>query len=231
MRRLLVLLILVIGCQLATLPTLAKEQVRTIEQTTFADDDSIKTITVRTTGFFSKSTAIVRYRSEDGSIVSVEKNGEFLPSSKFKDYEETVHEMMNLEILEGLEPTIEAVTDLVDDVTATIEEKLEIINELVEAVEMVEPIEGSIAETTYDYLSIRRHMVLMDSLRVAIMEKMRKTNETWLDEVMTVKIGIDDCLVNGKEVSEETSKYIMELYQELRGEPMEEKETVEIHYD
>lgn len=67
----------------------------------------IKELTIRNSGFLSKSDIVIRYRADDKTIVSVIENGKMLPESEFARYESLVREVLEIPQIDRLLPEIE----------------------------------------------------------------------------------------------------------------------------
>jgi hypothetical protein len=81
---------------------LKEEQMRLQEKLS-----DVKQLTIRNSGFGSRSTVIIRYRDADKKIVEVIENGKSLPSSEFPRYEPVVQKVLELPEIDRLIPEID----------------------------------------------------------------------------------------------------------------------------
>lgn len=88
---------------------LKKEQRLQQEQQT-----TIKELTIRNSGFRSRSTVVIRYRDEDKAIVEVIENGKSLPVSEFSRYESVMQRILELPEIDRLIPEIDRATRLAE---------------------------------------------------------------------------------------------------------------------
>jgi hypothetical protein len=83
---------------------LKEEQWRQQEQ-----QKNIKELTIRNSGFRSRSTVVIRYRDEDKQIVEIIENGKSLPESEFSRYESVMQKVLELPEIDKLLPEIDRV--------------------------------------------------------------------------------------------------------------------------
>jgi hypothetical protein len=84
---------------------LKEEQMRLQEKLS-----DVKQLTIRNSGFRSRSTMVIRYRDADKKIVEVIENGKSLPSSEFPRYEPVVQKVLELPEIDRLIPEIDRPT-------------------------------------------------------------------------------------------------------------------------
>ena len=70
-------------------------------------ETAIKELTIKNSGFRSRSTVIIRYRDEDKAIVEVIENGKSLPSSEFPRYESVMQKVLELPEIDRLIPELD----------------------------------------------------------------------------------------------------------------------------
>jgi len=97
---------------------LKEEQMRLQEKLS-----SVKELTIRNSGFRSRSTVVIRYRDADKKIVEVVENGKSLPASEFPRYEAVMQKVLELPEIDRLIPEIERARRLAESPRAS-EEKL-----------------------------------------------------------------------------------------------------------
>jgi hypothetical protein len=68
---------------------------------------TIKELSIRNSGFRSRSTIVIRYRDEDKKIVEVIENGKKLPPSEFSRYESIIREVLEIPQIDRLLPEID----------------------------------------------------------------------------------------------------------------------------
>jgi len=71
------------------------------------ESSEIKELTIRNSGFRSKSTIVIQYRDEDKKIVAVTENGKNLPPSEFSRYESVMRIVLELPQINRLLPEID----------------------------------------------------------------------------------------------------------------------------
>lgn len=71
------------------------------------ESSEIKELTIKNSGFRSRSTIVIRYRDEDKKIIEVIENGKKLPPSEFSRYESVIREVLELPQIDRLLPEID----------------------------------------------------------------------------------------------------------------------------
>jgi hypothetical protein len=88
--------------QLKQAERLKEEQMRRQEALS-----AVKELTIRNSGFRSRSTVVIRYRDADKAIVEVIENGKSLPESEFPRYQAIMQKVLELPEIDRLIPEIE----------------------------------------------------------------------------------------------------------------------------
>jgi len=90
------------------------------------DDHSseIKELTIRKSGFRSRSTIVIRYRDKDKKIVEVIENGKKLPPEEFVRYESVFREVLEISQIDRLLPEIERIRRRVESASVSEESKI-----------------------------------------------------------------------------------------------------------
>lgn len=91
---------------MTALPLAAQEK-EAREAVTGERKAELKELTIKNSGFRSRSTVVIRYRDEDKSIVEVIENGKKLPPSAFPRYESVMQKVLELPEIDRLIPEIE----------------------------------------------------------------------------------------------------------------------------
>ena len=68
---------------------------------------TIKELSIRNSGFRSRSTIVIWYRDEDKKIVEVIENGKKLPPTEFSRYESIIREVLEIPQIDRLLPDID----------------------------------------------------------------------------------------------------------------------------
>lgn len=84
----------------------------------------IKELTIRNSGFRSRSTIVIRYRDEDKKIVEVIENGKTLPPEEFGRYESVIREVLELPQIDRLLPEIERTRRRIESARVSEESKI-----------------------------------------------------------------------------------------------------------
>jgi len=94
----------ILGLAISNMPAQEKE---TPDVTKEEQSPIIKELTIRNSGFRSRSTVVIRYREEDKKIVEVIENGKKLPPSEFSRYESVIREVLEIPQIDRLLPEID----------------------------------------------------------------------------------------------------------------------------
>ncbi len=86
----------------------AAQDIQEIQDVTQEKESSeIKVLTIRNSGFRSKSTVVIKYRDNNKKIVAVTENGKELPQEEFSRYESVMRTVMELPQIDRLLPDID----------------------------------------------------------------------------------------------------------------------------
>lgn len=104
-------MLLVVGWVTARASTAQEQETREVvkeaQKLKEGQKTAIKELTIRNSGFRSRSTVIIRYRDEDKAIVEVIENGKSLPVSEFPRYEPVMRKVLELPEMNRLIPEID----------------------------------------------------------------------------------------------------------------------------
>lgn len=75
---------------------------------------AVKELTIRNSGFRSRSTVVIRYRDADKAIVEVIENGKSLPESEFPRYQAIMQKVLELPEIDRLIPEIDRANRLAE---------------------------------------------------------------------------------------------------------------------
>ncbi len=100
-------LCVVLICGLMISPTAANEITGKPGIVQEEESSEIKELTIRNSGFRSKSTIVIKYQDKDKKIVAVTENGKELPPSEFQRYESVMRMVMELPQIDRLLPEID----------------------------------------------------------------------------------------------------------------------------
>jgi len=98
-------LLLAFGFAISTLHAAQEKETQDVAR----EDQSseIKQLTIRNSGFRSRSTVVIRYRAEDKKIVEVIENGKKLSPSEFSRYESIIRDVLEIPQIDQLIPEID----------------------------------------------------------------------------------------------------------------------------
>ena len=122
--------ILIIGI-LTSIPTYASVYGNSgISQEKKEETSDIKELTIRNSGFRSRSTVVIRYQDKDKKIVEVIENGKSLPPSEFPRYESVMRKVLELPKINQLIPEIDEVYRRAESLEISEEAKLDQLQDL-----------------------------------------------------------------------------------------------------
>jgi hypothetical protein len=110
------------GFAVSTLP--AAQEKGKQEGSEERQSSEIKQLTIRNSGFRSKSTVVIRYRADDKKIVEVIENGKKLPAEEFPRYESLIREAMEIPQIDRLLPEIERAKRRAESPRISVESKI-----------------------------------------------------------------------------------------------------------
>jgi len=156
----------------------------------------IKELTIRNSGFLSKSEIIIRYREEDKKIIDVIENGKKLPSSEFSRYESLIREVLEIPQIERLIPEIERAKRMTESARISEEAK---IRELIELRARLEDLNSDRARRYRDIneLLLMEEMKAM-SEKISESEKLSEEEKIAQLQEMIAKLRAEE-LARGKE--------------------------------
>lgn len=96
--------LLIIGLMVSAAPGAQEKEKQDVVQ---EEQSTIKELTIRNSGFMSRSTIVIRYKDEDKKIVEVIENGKKLPPSEFSRYESAMRKILELPQIDRLLPEID----------------------------------------------------------------------------------------------------------------------------
>jgi hypothetical protein len=96
--------LLVCGLTASYAPASQETEAQKVQQEERSQE--IKELTIRNSGFLSKSDIVIRYRDEDKKIIEVIENGKKLPPSEFPRYESLIREVLDIPQIDRLIPEI-----------------------------------------------------------------------------------------------------------------------------
>jgi len=100
-------LCVVLVCGLVISPSTAQEKQETQKKVQEKEQSEIKELTIRNSGFRSRSTIVIRYQDKDKKIVAVTENGKELPPEEFSRYESVMRTVLELPQIDRLLPDID----------------------------------------------------------------------------------------------------------------------------
>jgi hypothetical protein len=137
--------ILILGLAISAAPAAQEKESSDVAQD--KRPSTIKELTIRNSGFRSRSTIVIRYRDEDKKIVGVTENGKNLPASEFSRYESVMRKILELPQIDRLIPDIERAKRRAESARISEESK---IREMLELRRRLEGLESDIARRYRD---------------------------------------------------------------------------------
>ncbi|MFC2168204.1 hypothetical protein ACFLRW_04395 [Acidobacteriota bacterium] len=111
--------------------TTAAQEIQEIQEATQEKESSeIKELTIRNSGFRSRSTIVIKYTDKNKQIVSVTENGKELPPSEFPRYESVMRTVLELPQIDTLLPEIDRMWRKAESARFSEETKLQEITAL-----------------------------------------------------------------------------------------------------
>jgi hypothetical protein len=136
--------LLVLGLSVSTAQAQDKERPDVAQE---ERSSTIKELTIRNSGFRSRSTVVIRYRDEDKKIVEVIENGTKLSDEEFPRYESVMRKILELPEIDRLLPDIERAKRRAESPRVSEEAK---IREMLELRRRLEGLESSVARRYRD---------------------------------------------------------------------------------
>jgi len=142
----------------------------------------IKELTIRNSGFRSRSTVIIRYREEDKKIVEVIENGRNLPPEEFVRYESIIREVLEIPQIDRLLPEIERAKRRAESQRISEESKIR------EMLELRRRMEGLESDAARRYRDINELMLMeeMNSLTEKISDSSHLSREEKIAQLKDV---------------------------------------------
>ncbi len=145
---------LIIGLMVSAAPGAQEKEKQDVVQ---EERSAIKELTIRNSGFRSRSTIVIRYRDEDKKIVEVIENGKKLPPSEFSRYESAMRKILELPQIDRLLPEIDRAKRRADSPRISEESK---IREMMALRRRLEDLDSEVARRYRDYNELQ----LMETL-------------------------------------------------------------------
>jgi hypothetical protein len=133
------------GFTISTLPAAQEKDKQNVTQK--GESSEIKQLTIRNSGFRSKSTVVIRYRANDNRIVEVIENGQNLPESEFSRYESIINDVLEIPQIDQLLPDIDRASRIAESQRISEESK---IHEMLALRQSLEGLESDVARRYRD---------------------------------------------------------------------------------
>ncbi|UCE40256.1 MAG: hypothetical protein JSV17_12430 [Candidatus Aminicenantes bacterium] len=159
--------LLILGLAVSAAPAAQDKETQDVVQ----DDRSsaIKELTIRNSGFRSRSTIVIRYREKDKKIVEVIENGKKLSPSEFSRYESAMRKILELPQIDRLLPEIDRARRRAESPRVSEESK---IREMLELRRRLNGLESDVARRYRDLTELQ----LMNQLN-RMTEKISESDE------------------------------------------------------
>lgn len=153
-----------------------------------ARSPEIKELTIRNSGFRSRSTVVIRYREEDKQIVQVIENGKRLPSEEFARYESIIRDVLEIPQIDRLLPEIERAKRRAESQRISEESKIR------EMLELRRRMEGLESDAARRYREINELMLMeeLNSLTEKITESDHLSHEEKIAQLKEIIAKIKD---------------------------------------
>ena len=102
------------------------------------ETSEIKELTIKNSGFRSRSTVVIRYQDKDKKIVEVIENGRSLPPSDFPRYESVMRKVLELPKINQLLPEIDEAYRRAESLVISEEAKLDQLRDLMSELETMD---------------------------------------------------------------------------------------------
>jgi hypothetical protein len=137
-------------------------------------EGEIKELTIKNSGFLSRSIIVIRYRDEDKTIVEVIENGKKLPPSEFPRYESLIREVLEIPQIDRLLPDIDRAKRMAESARISEESK---IREMLELRKRLETLDSERARRYRDF----NELLLMEEIS-AMTERISRSKELSQEE-------------------------------------------------
>ncbi len=165
-------LLLIFGFAVSSLR--AAQERETQEAAKEEQSSEIKQLTIRNSGFRSRSTVVIRYRDEDKKIIEVVENGKKLPMEDFSRYESIVREVLEIPQIDRLLPEIDRAKRRAESLRISEESK---IREMLALRRRLEGLESEAARRYRDF----NELLLMEELN-RLTEKISESSDLSQEE-------------------------------------------------
>jgi len=148
----------------------------------------IKELTIRNSGFRSRSTVVIRYREDDKVIIDVIENGKKLPPEEFARYESIIREVLEIPQIDRLLPEIERAKRRAESQRISEESKIR------EMLELRRRMEGMESDAARRYREINELLLMeeLNSLTEKIGESSHLSQEEKIAQLKDVLAKIKD---------------------------------------
>jgi hypothetical protein len=163
--------LLIFGLTISNMPAQENE---TPDVTKEEQSPIIKELTIRNSGFRSRSTVVIRYRDEDKTIVDVIENGKKLAPSEFSRYESIIREVLEIPQIDLLLPEIDRAKRRAESPRISKESK---IREMMALRRRLEGLESNVARRYRDL----NELLLMEELN-SLTEKIGDSSDLSQEE-------------------------------------------------
>jgi hypothetical protein len=166
--------LLIFGMAISTATPQAVQDKERSEPFQEEESNEIKELTIRNSGFLSKSDIVIRYRDADKKIIEVIENGKKLPPSEFPRYESLIREVLEIPQIDRLVPEIERAKRRAESARISEESK---IREMLELRRRLETLDSDRARRYRDI----NELMLMEELN-SMTERISESKELSQEE-------------------------------------------------
>lgn len=210
--------------------------------------DSIDVITIKKSGFMNNEEIVIKFRSDDHSIVSVVDKGEQVPKEQWHNYRSLLWSYLELRNVEELRPKIEKIRQVllksnklqekeIERMVLT-ERRLDSLRSRLERsqtrnadrlLEETLRMESRLAEVREKHEAKLAELHEKQIVLTVKHEKLTKFLSALEDadiisdtEDVTIKFRNNICKINGKLMSEKVTEQIRDIYRNIFGEDLDE---------
>ena len=172
----------VLLCGLVISTGSAYQEEGTTEEAQENQSSQIKELTIRNSGFRSRSTVVIRYRDEDKKIVEVIENGKKLPPSEYSRYESIMRKILELPQIDQLLPDIDRAKRRAESQRFSEESK---IREMMALRRRLEDLDSDVARQYREYNELQL-METLNRLSAKISESSELSQEEKIQQLKDV---------------------------------------------
>ena len=188
--------------------------------------DSIGTVIVKKSGFFSDSKLMIKYRKSDKKIVAVVEDNEVIEKNKFYKYNDNLKEILNFDEIESILPELEKINDKIISSNLTKKEKIMQIEEIETR---LNKLDDNLARTQKEILKVQKGVINLE-IFVDSLIQILSSNDLRIKNEFEIKFKNNNVYYENNILEKEISYSLRTLYERHHDEKIDESTdiTVEI---